>query len=387
MSIDVAVLCMIKNEAKTIKATIDSTKDYIDHIIIYDTGSTDNTIEVIKQACAKNGQTLHLKTTNQFQDFPTGRNESLAFAETIPARHLIMMDAGDELRIGSIKYPNHPKPTKVQFQKTLAQLPTYLLHGSVILQWLEGDTLTEHFDVRFIQNHKGARYDTECPVHETFADQTPQTTFPMEYFYLYQDREQFGESTQYRFKRDVELLAKAKPTKRNLYYLAQSYMAVDDLPKAFQCNVRAYQETGNFDDRMICTRIAYCALVLNMDRSIILKYLKLAMPMLEAYVNLLRYCLQNNIPDEALPYLDQMAKLEKIPGNAINHEQYDYLRWHLIARITVMYIQGSTHTTNKSPDEIRAILEKGKQASEKAIKHKDTFEDRSILRLIYNALR
>ena len=41
-------LIMVKNEEISIQVTIDSVKKYIKHIIVYDTGSTDTTVKIIK---------------------------------------------------------------------------------------------------------------------------------------------------------------------------------------------------------------------------------------------------------------------------------------------------------------------------------------------------
>ena len=43
----ITVLLMVKNEKDSIKNTINSFKRYIDTVIVLDTGSTDNTIDII----------------------------------------------------------------------------------------------------------------------------------------------------------------------------------------------------------------------------------------------------------------------------------------------------------------------------------------------------
>ena len=50
----ISVILMVKNEKNSIKITIDSVKNYIKNIIVLDTGSTDNTIEIIRQTSKKN---------------------------------------------------------------------------------------------------------------------------------------------------------------------------------------------------------------------------------------------------------------------------------------------------------------------------------------------
>jgi glycosyltransferase involved in cell wall biosynthesis len=57
----IAALIMVKNEEKSIEVTLNSIKNHIKHVIVYDTGSTDNTINIIKNTCEKNNQTLYLK--------------------------------------------------------------------------------------------------------------------------------------------------------------------------------------------------------------------------------------------------------------------------------------------------------------------------------------
>ncbi len=56
----IAAIIMVKNEQKSIEVTLNSIKNYIKHIIVYDTGSTDKTVDVIKNTCKKNNQILHL---------------------------------------------------------------------------------------------------------------------------------------------------------------------------------------------------------------------------------------------------------------------------------------------------------------------------------------
>ena len=45
----ISALIMVKNEESSIKVTLLSLKNIISNIIILDTGSTDNTIPIIKQ--------------------------------------------------------------------------------------------------------------------------------------------------------------------------------------------------------------------------------------------------------------------------------------------------------------------------------------------------
>ena len=117
----VGVLMIIKNEEKSIEVSINSVKDYIKHIIIFDTGSTDNTIEVIKITCKANDQKLHLKV-GEFKSFPESRNDAIEFAETVSVKFLILMDAGDEFK---------SQKSKKNFLKVISSIPKDINYGLV----------------------------------------------------------------------------------------------------------------------------------------------------------------------------------------------------------------------------------------------------------------
>ena len=60
---------MIKNEENSIKKSIESISKYIKDIIVFDTGSTDNTINIIKTLCKDKDLILHLNE-GKFISFP-----------------------------------------------------------------------------------------------------------------------------------------------------------------------------------------------------------------------------------------------------------------------------------------------------------------------------
>ena len=91
------VLFMVKNEENSIKKSIESISKYIKNVIVFDTGSTDNTINIIKSVCKNNNLVLHLKQ-GKFISFPESRNEAIEFAEKVRVKFLLLMDAGDEFR-------------------------------------------------------------------------------------------------------------------------------------------------------------------------------------------------------------------------------------------------------------------------------------------------
>ena len=77
---------IVKNEAKTLPRSIDSLKTAVDEIIVVDTGSTDNTIEIAKSYGAK------VIETTWNDDFSTPRNLAI---ENATGDWIIMIDADE----------------------------------------------------------------------------------------------------------------------------------------------------------------------------------------------------------------------------------------------------------------------------------------------------
>lgn len=300
-------------------------------MIVFDTGSTDKTIDIIKATCLKNNQTLHLKI-GTFKTFPESRNESIEFAETIDVENLIMLDAGDEFECDiSIS----------EWLSIIKTIPTGYNFGVVKLKWLESNNLTEHYDIRLIKNRKGCRYDLTFPVHEKFATIENSVHF-MKNFTLYQNRDKYSESTSRRIAKDIELLSKAKPHSRNYYYLAQSYIFTKDYKNGFKYNLMVLDfEDQDYDKIMVYTRLMRCAIECKMSSKLIIKYFKLAIdepnnPQMEPFINFFKYCMQENILELTLPYLKQLSELVKPSTRDFSHKDYDYTRWLLIYQICLM---------------------------------------------------
>src|SRR5580698_6492485 len=90
----IAALIMTKNEAKRIEVTIASVVGKVDGIILFDTGSEDDTVIVAERAA--NDTPIHVKH-GQFIDFATSRNEALEFAAEFGYDLLVLLDANDEM--------------------------------------------------------------------------------------------------------------------------------------------------------------------------------------------------------------------------------------------------------------------------------------------------
>lgn len=69
---------MVKDEAKNLRATLESCAQFADEIVVYDTGSTDGTQEIAKEFIAKRTGALY---EGKFVDFSTSRNRLLDLCE------------------------------------------------------------------------------------------------------------------------------------------------------------------------------------------------------------------------------------------------------------------------------------------------------------------
>lgn len=84
----ISVCMMVKNEEKNLPRALDSVKDWVDEIIVVDTGSTDRTVEIAESYGA---QIYHHPWEN---DFSKHRNQSISYATS---DWLLILDADEEL--------------------------------------------------------------------------------------------------------------------------------------------------------------------------------------------------------------------------------------------------------------------------------------------------
>jgi hypothetical protein len=342
----VAIIMMIKNENESIQVTIPSLS-FFQHIFVLDTGSTDNTIPTLKYLTKQYNLTLHLKSST-FISFPHSRNEAIDFAKNICQKNIkhikyfLLLDAADVFKTDI---------DKSSFINYINSIPPQIAFGLVKQTWLDKQNIiSDHFDIRFISIKHNLKYDIDIPVHECFKDAHSLHSLNFAHmFHLFQDRIKFATSTELRFYRDIQLLLKAKPNKRNLYFLAQSYMSINDFENGFKYNLLSYQtedplSPSDFDQKFTIVRIAFCAMQIKLPTDIIIKYLNLALqlnePPIDAYIYLFQLHIQNNNAHLLLPYLQELFYLKKPNYHSstqlCNHQFYDYTRYHLISVVSLM---------------------------------------------------
>lgn len=142
-------LCMIvKNEERMLGRCLDSAKDCVDEIIIVDTGSEDNTIDIAQQFGAK---IIHYAWND---DFAAARNYGL---EQAKGSWILYLDADEELEPGCCQ--------RLKALTNNTNVDGYYFQINNLTD--TGETL-RHINVRMFRNHP--RYRFTGKLHEQILD-------------------------------------------------------------------------------------------------------------------------------------------------------------------------------------------------------------------------
>lgn len=256
--VNIAVFLMVKNEEKRIKVSLDSVKDAVRSVVIFDTGSTDNTVQVLQEWCKEHSLPLRLKQ-GTFVDFSTSRNEGLAFANTFEdIEYLLLLDSNDELR--------NPKEL-LELCIAARGKPQTGFH--VTQEWLWGSgangqtSTTKYQNVRIIKTRSNWWYSGV--VHEYLNRFVPNDDggrkeiidekhlFMATHITIFQDRIADEGKSQPRFAKDKELLLreiqKDPNDSRSMFYLAQSCECLGQAEDALYYYRLRSQQAGYEDER------------------------------------------------------------------------------------------------------------------------------------------
>jgi tetratricopeptide (TPR) repeat protein len=200
---------IVKNESRIIERLFQSVLPIIDSYCICDTGSTDNTVELIKNFFEKHNIPGKI-VTEPFQDFGYNRTFALKACNDMPdADYILLMDADMTLRIPSeLSIP--------EFKNSLTKDAYYLYQGS---------DLFFYKNVRILKNNPAYSY---WGVTHEFVKTTDGTVYEqIEKNTLFIDDIGDGGAKADKFERDVRLLLKGleenPKNDRYTFYLANSY--------------------------------------------------------------------------------------------------------------------------------------------------------------------
>jgi glycosyltransferase involved in cell wall biosynthesis len=375
----IGLVMMVKNEKKRLHVTLDSVVGHVDCMIVFDTGSTDNTIELFEKHCEKHKINLYL-IKGEFVDFSTSRNVVLDYADTIDVHFLLLMDCNDELQGGD-------KLRVFAKNQLKGECTGYL----TCQHWWSGQ-YDKYFNMRFLRNRKGWRYRGR--VHEWLKDTSSSTDSPSfvvirmtDNIILYQDRTQDDDKTGKRFKRDRDLLLqdhKDNPEEpRTLFYLAQTCSCMGNHEESFYFyKLRSLLEGFQEEKFHAFLRAGDLSAMMKHDwHDTMSWYMKAAehsnraeplIKIAKHYIDQKKWFLgysfakmscQLPYPVECILFVDKRA--------------YDYQRWHqlgIVAYYAGMYAEGKAacqkavqEAVNKELDErnLKFYLDKEKEIEEK----------------------
>jgi tetratricopeptide (TPR) repeat protein len=220
-SIKICLNMIVKNESKVILRLLNSVLPIIDSYCICDTGSTDNTIELIENYFKEKG--IEGKIVREpFKDFGYNRSFALKSCNGLAnADYLLLMDADMVLRINS-------SISKESLSKILKKGDAHYIY--------QGTDAFFYKNVRILKNNE--EYSYWGVTHE-YVKTTSNTVYKeIEKSILFIDDIGDGGSKQDKFERDIRLLLKGLEENPNndryTFYLANSYSNTGQQEKAIE---------------------------------------------------------------------------------------------------------------------------------------------------------
>jgi hypothetical protein len=322
----IACLMMVKNEEKRIHVSLESIAEYIEALVIYDTGSTDNTINIIQNFCEKNKLNLYM-IQGEFKDFSTSRNVLLDYADKrVNTTFQLLLDCNDELKNGE------------DLRLFIEEYKEKDFNMFMTRQEWKSQNISIFKNIRFIRSKNDIRFYQ--PVHEYLDAKNKKIALLPDNIYLYQDRTLDDDKSFKRFSKDYEILLKehiAQPNeKRILFYLAQTCECLGKYDDAiFYSKLRIDQETIDEEVFLSYNRIAVCSYRLNKNCQDLITYSLRALelfPRIEPLIQIAEVYILNKNWRLAYMFLKEACTLE-YPKNAllfVSKELYDYQKWHLL---------------------------------------------------------
>ena len=232
---------IVKNEAKVVPRLFRSLKDYVDYYVIVDTGSTDETIELIRREMASYGIEGEVHE-RPWVNFGVNRQQALELALAANKTDwLLFIDADEELGVSDTKFYEKLEPGQ-----------SYELEK-------------HHREIRYAVPHlvnvRSARYRWEGPVHNYLVvvegDERRELRKDVWIVYHHAEGAKSHALTQEeKFLRDAKLLedelARNPNDARSQFYLAQSYRDAGRFEEALaEYKKRASMESGWDEERFV----------------------------------------------------------------------------------------------------------------------------------------
>ena len=221
---------IVKNEGHIIEETLNSIMKYVDYFVISDTGSTDNTIEIIRKFFENNNKKGEIYL-DEWKNF--GHNRSISLKYCFGKSEYIWVIDADDLIIGNLILPENMDADCYEL--------TY------------GEDFT-YKRVQIFKNDAKLNWKYMGVVHEyPVCDKNNYVKKAIEGKY-YIDSRRLGARSQdpEKYLRDALLLEeelKVNPkNERDMFYLAQSYFDYHDYKKSIECYQKRIDMQGWYEE-------------------------------------------------------------------------------------------------------------------------------------------
>jgi len=336
-------LLMVKNEASRISVTVQSLQNLVDAIVLFDTGSDDDTIKIVQETSKI---PVHVKI-GSFTDFATSRNEALDFADSCGYDYILLVDANEEF-IGSID--------RSQLDNAQCWYMVYRYkygpHHSTVYK-----------NIKLIKSNIGIRFVGK--VHEYLAvGSTP--TDMIHSCHVFQDRTLDDDKSKKRWVRDLDILKEEyekDPTNtRTLFYLAQTCSCLDLKDQAYKYYKERTLQKGYEEERFYS--FLKCGEYCPLEEALYWfseahNHSPNRVEPLIALANIHMQCKKYSIA-----YLYLKLACMTTPNTDmlfVNQHQYDYERWHKMSIVAFYAAKEGVFDSSQ-------LLLEGKTACEIAIK-------------------
>jgi hypothetical protein len=226
---------IVKNESKIITRLFDSVIDIIDCYCICDTGSTDNTIQLITDyflAHGKPGKVI----VEPFKNFEHNRTFALQACENNPEIDYILLMDADMILVKGPHFNLH------SFKEQLLSADVFHL--------FQGSDKFSYKNVRIVKNNMGIKY--WGVTHEVISTPDGTKYSQIERNTLFIDDIGDGGAKADKFERDIRLLTQGLVEKPNndryTFYLANSYRDGGNREKAIEMYKKRIEIGGWFDE-------------------------------------------------------------------------------------------------------------------------------------------
>ena len=256
----IGVTMIVKNESAILKRCLESVLNCIpklDGVVICDTGSTDNTIEVAQKFGVDKDIPVYIYK-HKWKNFGHNRTLSLNVARD-KFDWMFLIDADMELKLSN-------SSKKFYVSELEDNIEFYLIE--------QKQESTAYYNVRIIRSD----FDCFCfqPTHEYFRPRKGEAKTKRLDSLWFDDHEDGG-AKEDKFKRDIRLLDnflkeyKGDPIHllRTHFYLAQSYCAIDQFEKAMVHYAIRAESESNVDihpEEKYMARVQYAHCLRQLDR-------------------------------------------------------------------------------------------------------------------------